>query len=141
MPSVVERLRAIVAPLPTGAAVTLPADVVREWCAAEPCGPVPAPVALAEPLGWRERLWTCSPDARLGVKELAEAVGRSADWVYRATNAARATEHGRDPLPCAKLDGVLTFAAGAVRGWLRASEIIVNPETAARRISRTRRTP
>lgn len=77
---------------------------------------------------WRERLWTCPPDTRLAVPELTEALGRSADWVYRAVNAKNANERGRDPLPCSRLDGVLVFTAGAVREWLRASSVVVNPE-------------
>ena len=28
------------------------------------------------PATWRERLWTCPPDTRLGVAELSEALGR-----------------------------------------------------------------
>lgn len=142
MPSVTERLRAIIAPLPDGAAFTLPADVVRAWLEDEPATATPAPVALTEPQTWRERLWTCPLDTRLGVRELAEALDRSADWVYRATNAKRAATHGRDPLPCSRLDGVLVFTAGAVRAWLRASEEIVNPEPAGARlhVSRASRT-
>ncbi|HLA88888.1 MAG TPA: hypothetical protein VJL28_00470 [Gemmatimonadaceae bacterium] len=134
MPSVAERLRAIADALPDGAAVTIPAAAVREWLAEEPTTAPPAPVAVAEPLTWRERLWTCPPDTRLGVRELAEALGRSRDWCYRATNATRAAEHGRDPLPCQRLDGVLVFTAGAVRRWLQASECVVNPALATARL-------
>lgn len=92
-----------------------------------PQRPSDAPRAPMPP-HWRERLWECAPDVRLGVRELAEAMDRSPDWVYRATNAKLAAARGRAPLPCARLDGVLVFTAGAVRRWLNASEEIVNPE-------------
>lgn len=128
MPSVVDRLRSLADALPDGAAVTLPLAVVRAWLEDEPAAAPPSLMAAAEPPGWRVRLWTCPDDARLGVQELAEAVGRSADWVYRATSATHAAEHGRDPLPCSKLDGVNVFRAGAVRRWLEASAVIVNAE-------------
>ena len=135
MSNVAERLRAIVAPLPDGAAVTLPAAVVRAWLADESLAATIAPPALAEPQPPRERLWTCPPETQLGVRELAETLGRGADWVYRATSAKRAATHGRDPLPCARLDGVLVFTAGAVRRWLHASAVTVNPEPAGARLA------
>lgn len=142
MPSVTERLRAIVAPLPAGAAVTLPADVVRAWLEDEPAALASAPVAVAEPQTWRERLWTCPPDTRLAVRELAEALGRSPDAIYRMVSAKRAATHGRDALPCSRLDGVLVFTADAVRHWLRVSAVTVNPEPAGARlhVSRASRT-
>jgi hypothetical protein len=137
MPSVIERLRVIVTSLPDGAAVTLPAETLRAWLAEEPA--VADQVELAsEPRGWREKLWTCPPETRLGVPELAEALDRSPDWVYRATSAKRAAKLGRHPLPCARLDGVLVFTAGALRRWVEASASIVNPDPVAARV-RTRR--
>ena len=140
MPSITERLRAIVAQLPTGAAVTLPADVVRAWLEDERSAAPSAPMLPAVPQGWRERLWTCPTDTRLGVRDLADALNRSADWVYRATNVKRAAEHGRSPLPCTRLDGVLVFTAAAVRHWLQASAVIVNAEPAAARLHVSRPT-
>ena len=131
MPSVAERLRTIAAALPDGAAVTLPAAVVRAWLADEPAVASPAPQAVIEPQTWRERLWTCPPETRLGVRELAEAADRSADWVYRAVDGKRAAERGRAALPCQKLDGVLVFTASAVRQWIQASETIVNAAPAS----------
>jgi predicted DNA-binding transcriptional regulator AlpA len=142
VPTLTERLRAIVEPLPTGAAFTLPADVVRAWLEQEPAGAVAAPLAVAEPQTWRSRLWTCDAATLLNVKELAEALGRSPDAIYRMVSAKHAAAHGRDPLPAKRLDGVLTFTAAAVRRWLEASAVVVNPEPAGARlhVSRASRT-
>lgn len=129
--TVAERLRAIVGSLPEGAAVTLPGDALRSWLEDEPAvtaSPVTVQAATAATADWRERLWTCPPETRLGVRELAEAVDRSADFVYRAVDPKKSAERGRSPLPCAKLDGVLVFTAGAIRHWLETSAITVNPE-------------
>jgi hypothetical protein len=63
---------------------------------------------------WRLRLWTCPPDTRLGVREVAEAVDRSPAWVYRAVSRKHA-EHGCNPLPHSTFDGQLVFVASAVR--------------------------
>ena len=65
--------------------------------------------------GWRERLWTAPPDTRLGVRDVAEALGRPRSWVYRAVAAAR----GSRRLPARRLDGELVFEAGAVREWVQ----------------------
>ncbi|MGQ0641208.1 MAG: hypothetical protein ACT4P6_10635 [Gemmatimonadaceae bacterium] len=40
----------------------------------------------AAPVSWRERLWTCPPETRLGVAELAEALNRPKSWVHRHTS-------------------------------------------------------
>lgn len=125
--SVADRLRAIVQVLPSGASVTLPADAVRAWLEEEPTR-APADVAvITSAATWRERLWTCPDDQPLGVHDVAEAADRSVDWVYRATSPKRASERGRAPLPCSRLDGQLVFRAADVRRWLRASAHIVNP--------------
>lgn len=131
-----ERLSAIIDPLPAGSAVTLPVDAVRAWLTDEGEAPVPAPLAV-EPIAetWRTRLWTCPPETRLGVREVAEALDRSPDWVYRAVNRRLADEKGRDPLPCSRMDGVLVFSAGAVRRWVQVSESVVVPERASLRRS------
>lgn len=73
------------------------------------------------------RLWTVPAEMRLGVLEVAEAVGRSRDWVYRACSAEQAKAKGRSPLPCSRLDGELVFTAGAVRDWITRNELVVNP--------------
>jgi predicted DNA-binding transcriptional regulator AlpA len=75
----------------------------------------------AGPITWRERLWSVPGDTRLGVRELAEAVGRSADWVYRHTAAGGTGVR----LPHRKLDGSLVFLAGEVRTWLTEHEQVV----------------
>lgn len=67
---------------------------------------------------WRERLWTCPPETRLGVCEVAEALGRPKSWVYRAVSAKR----GPCRLPCRRLDGELVFEAGTVRTWIARTE-------------------
>lgn len=123
-----ERLRAILEALPEGASVTLPVAEIRLWLADEPA-PTQTPLTLvSSPQTWRERIWTCPDDIRLGVQDVAQAVDRSPDWVYRAISSKYAVQRGRDPLPCAKLDGVLVFTAGAVRRWLERSALIVHPE-------------
>lgn len=122
-----DRLSAIVDALPAGASVTLPVDTLRGWLADEPGDLAPAPVQVVPDAGWRTRLWSCPADTRLGVRDLAEALDRSPDWVYRAVNRDRADKRGRDPLPCKRLDGVLVFTAGELRAWLRSSESLVNP--------------
>jgi len=127
--TVADRLRAIVDSLPEGAAVTLPGDALRTWLEDDDPAAAPAPVAAdAAPSDWRSRLWTCPAETRLGVRELAEALDRSADWVYRAVDSKRSASRGRDPLPCSRLDGVLVFSAGAIRRWLDVSAVTVNPE-------------
>jgi hypothetical protein len=121
------RLRQIVDALPAGAAVTLPTDAVRAWLEEEPYPAAPVMAVQEEPATWRERLWTVPAGTRLSVAELAEGVNRSKDWVYRAGDRRRAARKGREPLPCSRIDGQLVFEAGAVREWLRRSELVVNP--------------
>lgn len=67
---------------------------------------------------WAERLWTAPADTRLGVRELAEAVGRPRSWVYRHTSP----KGDLAPIPHRRLDGLLVFIAGEVRDWLKANE-------------------
>jgi hypothetical protein len=80
--------------------------------------PPPEPAASAT-FTWRERLWTAPADTRLGVREVAEAIGRPKGWVYRRTSA----KSGKAPLPHRKLDGELVFVAGELRTWLRRHEV------------------
>ena len=114
------------------------ADVLA-WLAAAPEGttlPVAAVLRLLEPWAsgipspastpippavetWRERLWTVPADTRLGVTEVAEAIGRPKSWVYRRTSA----KSGKAPLPFRRLDGELVFVAGELRTWLRRHEV------------------
>jgi predicted DNA-binding transcriptional regulator AlpA len=72
--------------------------------------PVAAEVGVAESPTWRERLWTCHAETRLGIEELCEALGRSKAFVYRHTRAKT--------IPHRRLDGELIFVAGEVREWL-----------------------
>lgn len=128
--TVADRLRVIVDSLPEGAAVTLPGDALRAWLKDEPAATAePVAVQAGTQSDWRERLWTVPAETRLGVHELAEALDRSADFVYRAVDPKRSEHRGRDPLPCSRLDGVLVFTAGAIRRWLEASSVTVNAES------------
>src|SRR3990172_3558261 len=60
-----------------------------------------------EPESWRSKLWTVPADTRLGVAELAEALGRPRSFVYAHTSAK-----AEDRLPHRRLDGILVFRAG-----------------------------
>jgi len=72
------------------------------------------------PPSWKERLWSCPPDTRLGLREVCEALGRSKGFVYRLTRTK--------DIPHRKLDGVLVFKAGDLRSWVQQREdIIVRP--------------
>src|SRR5207247_8246403 len=77
-----------------------------------------APEGRADSTSWAEKLWTCPPATRLGVRELAEAIGRPRSGVYRHTPP----RGDLAPIPHRRLDGLLIFTAGAVREWLRANE-------------------
>ncbi|HVT38453.1 MAG TPA: hypothetical protein VHE78_05390 [Gemmatimonadaceae bacterium] len=134
--TVADRLRAIVDALPDGSAVTLNAAALRAWLVEEPEPRRPA--VVIEPITWKERLWTCPLNTRLGMRELCEALGRSPDWVYRAVAPKRAAARGREPLPCSRLDGVLVFEVGAIRRWLEAAELVKNPERTLRLTRPTR---
>lgn len=80
--------------------------------------PVPELIQVedSEPRSWRSRLWEVPAETRLGVEDVAEAVGRSSHWVYRATS------RGEDPLPSRKLGGRLAVTAGELRAWIRDHE-------------------
>lgn len=109
-------LRDWLAKAPPGTMVPA-AAVLEQLDASEP----PAPLRTPDPArasAWRERFWTCPPETRIGVVELAEAIGRTKSWVYRHTSA----KGGYSIIPHAKLDGELIFVVGAVRAWLEAYE-------------------
>lgn len=82
--------------------------------------PEPVQVADSEPQSWRARLWEVPTETRMGVEDVAEAVGRSSHWVYRATS------RDENPLPCRKLAGRLVVTAGELRAWLREEEDVVH---------------
>ena len=92
-----------------------------------PVAPVTAqPSVVPEPT-WRERLATAPAETRIGVTELAEAVGRTKSWVYRHTSA----KSGAPMLPHHKLDGELVFLVGEVRRWLDQNEEVIVPAIVA----------
>ena len=74
-----------------------------------------------EPPSWRERLWVAPAETRLGVGEVAEALGRAKSWVYAHTGPK-----ADDPIPHRKLDGVNVFTAGELRAWIRDREEVVH---------------
>lgn len=86
--------------------------------------PESPPLQTMEPApeSWRSRLWDVPAETRLCVDEVAEAVGRSRHWVYRASSAGR----GRDRLPARKLDSRLEFTAGELRAWIRNQEEVLH---------------
>lgn len=110
-----ERLEA----MPPGSLV--PRDFVLEHLET-PCREEHPPLP-PQALSWREKLWTVLPETRIGVRELAEAVNRSRDWVYRHTSAKAGPD---DRLPHRKLDGELVFVAEEVREWIRGHEDVIH---------------
>lgn len=78
----------------------------------------PAPVTVEGPRWtWREKLWAAPAEARIGVRELREALDVSESWVY-----ARTKQDAEDPIPHRKLGGSLRFVVGEVRAWIRDRE-------------------
>jgi hypothetical protein len=80
-----------------------------------------SPVSAEEPKSWRERLWSVPAETRLGVAEVAEALGRPKSYVY-----ARTGPKADDPLPHRKLEGSVVITAGELRAWLRDREVVVH---------------
>jgi len=109
--ALVERLAKLVA----GRVLELLSDHLRD----------PSPADKEPPVSWRERLWTAHPETRLGVRELAEALGRSKSWIYSRTGRSCPTSR-RIPH---RLDdsGELVFLAGEIRDWILRSEVRVVP--------------
>jgi hypothetical protein len=101
---------------------TLPAEAVRQTLltiADAPVG-VPAPTSSeSAPLSWRERIWTVPAEVRLGVAEVAEAIGRPKSFVYRHTSAKISDA---ERLPHLKMNGELVFVVSEIRAWLRDQE-------------------
>src|SRR5438445_7230594 len=93
--------------------------VVRSAIAAEMVGL--APQEQKAGTSWAEKLWTCPRETRLGVRELAEAIGRPRSWVYRHS----APRGDLSPIPHRRLDGLIVFTAGEVRDWLRKNEEVL----------------
>lgn len=72
-------------------------------------------------LTWRERIWIVPDETRMGVGEVAEALGRAESTVYRLTAARE--------MPHRKLGGVFVFVAGEVRRWIREAETVEVPDS------------
>ncbi|MEW5927830.1 MAG: hypothetical protein AB1941_10110 [Gemmatimonadota bacterium] len=125
--------RAFLGHLPAGLAddapIPVPAGVLRELLAGGGDAEQVAPVPAVEPT-WRERLWTAPGETRIGVAELAEALGCSRDWIYARTSPKRSREAQRRGagaarrIPHRKLDG-LVFVVGEIRTWITESEEVV----------------
>ena len=121
-----DRLQAIVSAMPDGASVTLPIAELRGWLTAEEEHQAPDPESVDPPPvvatqeTWRERLWLVPAETRLGVREVAEALGRSTSWLYKRTQLK-----AEDPIPHGRLDGELVFKVGEVRAWIRQREDIL----------------
>ncbi len=116
-----DALRQALEALPADATLTLKVAELREALHAN--GNTPEPAAPAPGATWRERLWTCPAETRLGAHEVAEALGRPRSWVYRAVSAWTYPKKGQKirrphPLPAQRLDGELVFTAAAVRNWI-----------------------
>ena len=97
-------------------------DAIAEFAAAleESPGANAAAVELGvdqAPCSWRSRLWTEPPERRIGVEEVAEALGRSDSWVYKHVGPKV-----ESPLPSKKFGGELVFLVGELRAWLQDQE-------------------
>ena len=128
--SVARHLREMVEHIPAGGMITLHVDTLRKWLDEHPERPAaPGGTADERPASWRERLWEVPEQTRIGVEELAEAIGKSTSWVYKQTSrsAPGAT------LPFRKMGGDLVFVAGEIRAWLETEETIMVRSEAARR--------
>ncbi len=121
-PLTLRELRAWAEAAPRGA--TVPVDALAEmladfkdetWTRVQVEGPS-EPVAPS----WRERLWTCPAETRLGIHELSQALNKPKSWIYRRTSAKAG-----DRLPHRKLGGELLFTAGEIRAWLREHEAVI----------------
>ncbi len=114
------------------AGTLLSADAVRaalDGAGTDEAATVTSPSDNAAATSWREKLWVVPGDTRIGAVEVAEAIGRSRDWVYRAVNPDLSEKKGRDPLPCRRLDGELVFVVTEIRDWLNASEEVLQKAT------------
>ena len=99
--------------------MTLSAATLRAWLEESDDAGFHALDSCAD---WRSRIWSCPPETRLGVREVAEALGRGPDFVYRAVSPKSVLR-----LPHAKMGGELVYTAGAVRAWIQAVEHDVVP--------------
>jgi len=88
--------------------------------APEDAEPIPPTEPVSDPPTWREKLWTVPAETRLGVREVAEALGRPRSYVYSHTGPKAS-----DPLPHRRLDSAILFTAGELRAWIRDREDVV----------------
>ncbi|MDH5761268.1 MAG: helix-turn-helix domain-containing protein [Gemmatimonadota bacterium] len=101
---------------------TVPARVVLDRLPdryAEP-EPTDAPALELVPTvesTWREKLWTAPAETRIGVRELAEALGRSTSWVYKRFSAK--ADH---PIPHRRIGGEVVVTVKELREWIRRHE-------------------
>lgn len=95
------------------------------------------PAAVEYPMSWRERLWVVPPNTRLGVVELAEALGRTRSWVYRHTGPSSPGAR----IPHRKFDGELVFLAGEACQWVLENESVVVPGRSAGAVLTRNRRP
>ena len=120
-----DRLRLLLEAMPPGGSVTIPRDAVAEWLEQDmeslQDAPPAAPPLVEGDATWRTMLWTVPAETRLGVSDLAEALGRSKSWLYKRTGPK-----ADSPIPHRRLDGELTFVAGEIRTWLRTREEVVH---------------
>jgi hypothetical protein len=125
--TIADRLRQLHDALPPHGSLVLTRDALEELLGA----PEPVPTIDAQPdvLTWREKLWTVPAETRIGVPELAEALGRSRDGVYRLT----AESAGDRRIPHRRLGGELLFTVGDVRAWLDRNEELVHATPTERR--------
>ncbi len=68
---------------------------------------------------WAERFWEVPSSTRIGVHQAAEALGRSASWVYKHTSEAT----GLPLIPFRRVGenakrGRLEFIVGELRSWI-----------------------
>jgi predicted DNA-binding transcriptional regulator AlpA len=110
-----DELRRAAELLPPGASVTLPREALLDAIAA----PVSLDIETTGAATWREKLWTCPGDTRLGVPEVAEALNRPVSAVYRAV----AKKEGAHRLPASRLGGELVFTAADVRAWIERESV------------------
>ncbi len=96
------------------------ADVLNSAVDSEAAEPPREAGAPSDSWTWRERLWTVPAETRIGVAEVAEALGRARAFVYARTGAK-----AEDPIPHRKLDGTLLFTVGELRAWIRDREDVV----------------
>jgi len=112
--------RAVLDGLPDAALVPIPwVRGLLEDSEPEPAEPIEPQEDRGEP-SWRVRLWEVPSETRLGVAEVAEALGRPPSYIY-----ARTGPKAEDRIPHRKMDGTLLFTAGELRAWIRSHEVEV----------------